>query len=54
MIYVSGPDIWRGSKPPTKGMLDNVELDICGFSEIDNLLNAPSTFCSESKGSSCL
>ena len=46
-----GPDICRGSKPPTKGTSDDVEVDGCGLSEIDSWLNDPRTFCSESKGS---
>ena len=49
-IYVSEPDIRRGSKPPINGGLDGVEVDNCGLPEIESLLNPLSTFCS-SKGS---
>jgi hypothetical protein len=45
--YVSESDVRRGSKPPTKYKLD----DGCGLPDIESLLNASSTFCSEGKTS---
>lgn len=52
-LYVSKPDIRRGSKPPIKGVLDGAEVDDCGLPEIESSLNPPSTYCS-SKGSGSL
>ena len=45
-VYVSKPDICRGSKPPIKGAFDGVEVDDGGSPEIESLLNPPSAYCS--------